>query len=254
MLEIKRITKRYGKRESSFEALSRVNMKVADQEIVALVGESGSGKSTLAELVSGLQQPTEGEILWSPEVGSALVTSTTSRASRQHHKSIQMVFQNPDRSLNPYWRIKEIVAEPLRLAGVPKKQAWQQAASLLRQTGLPEALLERRPNECSGGQKQRVAIARALCTKPQLLIADEITSALDTQTEKGIMQLLLALRIQTGMSMLYITHRLDVLDGFADRIVVMKQGQIIETGTVHQVLRNPQQAYTRKLLEASFFA
>ncbi|WP_010271746.1 ABC transporter ATP-binding protein [Paenibacillus senegalensis] len=243
LLEIRQVAKTFtrrntgrGKRHKSLiHAVRDVSLELYEQEIFALIGESGSGKSTLAEFIVRLQRPDEGEIIYSPHIS---------------WQQIQMVFQNPDRSMNPYWTIADIVTEPLRLSGVHRQEALDQAAELMKQVHLPVELLERKTAECSGGQKQRIAIARALTMNPRLLIADEITSALDPSTEQELLRLLQSLKQERQMALLYITHRLETINGFADRIAVMKDGVIVENGTASSVLQSPESEYTRQLLAA----
>lgn len=227
------------------KAVDGVSFELYHNEVFALIGESGSGKSTLAELIVGLQQPTSGTLDWAEQPNISLTDSPTSR--------IQVVFQNPDRSMNPYWRVKDIVAEPLRLSGVSKAKAMQKVSELLARVKLSDDFMERYPAECSGGQKQRIAIARALSMSPRLLVADEITSALDPSIEEEILLLLLELKRADDMAILYITHRLETIAGFADRVAVIKDGKIQEIGNTMAVLANPTSAYTKALLAAATF-
>lgn len=243
MLHLEKVSKHYGgsRKDQVVKAVDDVTFTIQENEIFALIGESGSGKSTLAELIVGLQHPTSGSIKWVDDQKNV----PTSR--------MQIVFQNPDRSMNPYWRVKDIVTEPLRLSGLPRKQAYARAEALLGKVMLPADFLERYPFECSGGQKQRIAVARALSMSPQLLVADEITSALDPSTEHELQQLLLSLKQSEGMTMLYITHRLETIAGFADRVAVMKDGVIQEMGDARLLLDEPKTAYTQALLRAGIY-
>lgn len=253
MLDIVQVTKRFGKGAQAVTAIRDVSLTLQRDEIFALAGESGSGKSTLAEMIIGLQQPTSGSIVWDGDHGNVDKRSEAGR-KKAAPVQVQMVFQNPDRSLNPYWKVKDIVTEPLVLSKVPRFKALERAIELLERVKLPASLLERRPSECSGGQKQRIAIARALSMSPQLLIADEITSALDPSTKEEILRLLVSLKHEQRMSILYITHQLETVAGFADRMAVMKSGVIVETGTAEQVLSAPRCAYTRALIEACSYS
>ncbi|OAB36003.1 ABC transporter ATP-binding protein [Paenibacillus glacialis] len=244
MLNVQNVTKQFGKRNQKITAVKDVTLTLQENEIFALIGESGSGKSTLAEIIVGLDRPTHGEVRW----------QATQKVQQDQVKRVQMVFQNPDRSLNPYWKVKDLIAEPLVLNWHSRSEAYKRVDELLDKVRLPKDLRERRPSECSGGQKQRVAIARALALSPSLLIADEITSALDPKTEEEILQLLLALKREQRMSILYITHRLDTILGFADRVVVMKDGSVIEEGYTDIVLNQPKSEYTRALLSACSYS
>lgn len=238
MLSVQQVTKQFAdaKQGRTVRAVHRVSLEVREREIFALIGESGSGKSTLAEIIVGLQRPTGGTIRW-----------------RDAPPSVQLVFQNPDRSMNPYWKVRDIVTEPLRLAGCPRKEAQRRAPGLLEKVRLDGDFLERRPSECSGGQKQRIAIARALSMSPRLLVADEITSALDPVIEAEILELLRGLNRSEGTAIFYITHRLETISGFADRIAVMKDGEIREMGETEAVLSQPASEYTRALIEAAHY-
>lgn len=244
MLNVQNVTKQYGKNKETMTAVNDVTLSIRANEIFALIGESGSGKSTLAEIIVGLTIPTHGEVIWQAE----------EQVHQDQAMKVQMVFQNPDRSLNPYWKVKDLIAEPLILNRYSRSAAYKQVEELMDKVRLPQDLLERRPSECSGGQKQRIAIARALALSPSLLIADEITSALDPKTEQEILQLLLSLKQEQHMSILYITHRLDTILGFADRVAVMKDGSVIEEGDTDTLLNQPQSEYTRALLSACSYS
>ncbi|WP_040952245.1 ABC transporter ATP-binding protein [Gorillibacterium massiliense] len=247
MLRLEKVSKHYaGKtKDQPIKAVDEVSFTLRKDEIFALIGESGSGKSTLAELIMGLQKPTAGSIAWDDPAPSSKPSKPT--------PAMQLIFQNPDRSMNPYWRVKEIVAEPLRLSGYPKKAAYGLAAELLAKVKLPADYSDKYPAECSGGQKQRIAIARALSMSPKLLVADEITSALDPSTEDEILRLLLSLKRTEEMSILYITHRIETISGFTDRMAVMKAGAIQEWGETETVFANPQSDYTKALLKSAYY-
>lgn len=247
MLCLDKVSKHFAGSEKGeiVKAVDKVSLTLRHNEIFALIGESGSGKSTLAELIVGLQEPTAGSIKWAENL---------QLASMDRPKSlIQLVFQNPDRSMNPYWKVKDIITEPLRLSGYPKQKAYMYAEELLAKVMLPVSFLDRYPAQCSGGQKQRIAVARALSMSPLLLVADEITSALDPTTEYELLRLLLFLKRSEGMSILYITHRLETISGFADHVAVMKDGIIQEIGDAKAVLNEPKSAYTKALLSAASF-
>lgn len=244
MLNVQNVSKQFGNNKEIRTAVKDVTLSILPNEIFALIGESGSGKSTLAEMMVGLIRPTQGEVIW----------QTNEKGQQDQVMRVQMVFQNPDRSLNPYWKVKDLIAEPLILTRHSRSEANKQVIELMNKVRLPQDLLERRPSECSGGQKQRIAIARALALSPSLLIADEITSALDPKTEQEILQLLLTLKREQQMSILYITHRLDTIHGFADRVAVMKEGSVIEDGYTDMILGQPKSEYTRALLAACSYS
>lgn len=242
MLELHQICKTYQTSGRNVEAVRNVSFNINENEIFALIGESGCGKSTLAEMIAGLIKPSSGKIEW------------TGRASIEDgSRPVQLVFQNPERSMNPLWRIGDIVQEPLKLAGYSHDKARRKAAEWLERVHLSAGLMDRFPHEISGGQKQRAAIARALCMRPQLLIADELTSALDPLTERRLLELLLQARADSTMAVLYITHRIETIRGFADRTAVMKEGEIVEQGATNRVLDDPSSSYTEKLISACTF-
>lgn len=217
---------------SEKNVLKDVSFSLQSKEIVGLIGESGSGKSTIAEIVMGIQQPTSGQVVWAEKA------------------TCQYVYQNPERSFNPFWTIEESLLEPFVLKKMDRTEAIKQVRRLLEKVELPERLLQHFPHECSGGQKQRAAIARALSCSPSLLIADEITSALDPDTEVTIIKLLKSLQEEEEMSILYITHRISSMDQFADRLLVLRDGNIVEENEACAVLQQPSHAYTQALIDA----
>ncbi|WP_327084882.1 ATP-binding cassette domain-containing protein [Nonomuraea sp. NBC_01738] len=217
------VTVRFGR----FAAVESASLDIPAGTIVGLVGESGSGKSTLAKAVSGLV----------PHTGRIEGTSR-----------VQMVFQNPYASLDPRMRIRESVAEGL--TGLNRYQRDEEVQRLLGLVSLPGEMAARYPRELSGGQRQRVAIARALGARPELLVADEITSALDVSVQGAVLNLIRELRDELGLSILFISHNLAVVRYVCDTVAVMHQGEIVEHGPTAQVVDEPAHAYTRSLLEA----
>lgn len=236
MLEVKEV----GKKFKDVVALANVSFSLRENEVLALIGESGSGKSTLAEIIVGLNMPTTGKVLW------------YGKESYPHERrqEIQFIFQNPDRSLNPYWTVEELLLEPLLLKKWKRADALRKIKEMLTMVELPQNMLEKFPRECSGGQKQRVAIARALSLQPKLLIADEITASLDPETEQAIIALLRQLKKQSPMSIVYITHRLQTIQDWVDTMIVLKDGEMVETGCPNELLCFPKHDYTKCLLDA----
>jgi ABC-type glutathione transport system ATPase component len=228
------------RRVGSVEALRDISLEVAQGETVALVGGSGSGKSTLARIVAGLLPPDSGRILWNGRTLSDLTRLERAR-------SIQMIFQDPYASLNPKLSIRTQLEEVLRLGSV---QQGRTAAHLLDTVGLSADTLAHYPFQFSGGQRQRIAIARALAMQPALLVADEPLSALDVTIQSQILELLKQLKATYGLTLLFITHDLAVVDRFADRVIVLQDGKIVESGLTGSVLNRPQHAYTQALLAA----
>ena len=229
----KNLSSYYGKGKSRLRYLKNVSLTIGEGEIVGLVGESGSGKSTLAKCLLGLVTDIEGEL--------------TVNAVRP-----QMVFQDPYGSLNPAKTVGWILEEPLRAMGIrDKAQRREKVLEMLKLVGLEEAHLQRRPAQLSGGQRQRVAIAGALIQGSKLIVLDEPVSALDVTLQAQILQLLVNLKEQLGLSYLFISHDLSVVYQICDRVAVMYRGEIVEEGDVDTVYDAPQHSYTKKLLEAS---
>jgi peptide/nickel transport system ATP-binding protein len=229
-------------------ALDGIDIEIAQGEVLALVGESGCGKSTLALTLMGLEEPTEGRILFDGQDVTHLDHGGL-KALRRH---IQMIFQDPYESLNPMMTIGEIVGEPLHVHGLVVSQDETRARvyQALEDAGLKpaEVFADRLPHELSGGQRQRVVIAGALVLEPAVLLADEPVSMLDVSIRAEILNLLGDLRQLRGITVLYITHDLGTVAYIADRIAVMYLGRIVEIGPTHEVLGNPQHPYTRALL------
>ena len=233
------------------QILHGVDLQVARGECVALVGESGSGKTTLARTVLRLYEPQQGNIVFSGRE----ITHTSEIELRPLRARMQMIFQDPLSALNPRRRVGEIVVQPLlsygRLGASPTATTLQEKArALLQQVSLPPEFAARFPHELSGGQRQRVGIARAIALEPDLIVADEIVSGLDVSTQARILLLLRELRARLGMGMIFVTHDLSVVRVLCDRVVVMREGRIVEEGPTADVFANPQQPYTRALLEA----
>ncbi|MFC4612308.1 ABC transporter ATP-binding protein [Streptomyces maoxianensis] len=225
-------------------AVDDVDLDIGAGEIVALVGESGCGKTTLARSLLGLVPPTSGAVTFG---GAPL--SYTSRALKSYRKRVQLVLQDPSGSLNPRHTVYDAVAEGLRIHGYSGDERPAVAEALSR-AGLrpPERFFLRYPHELSGGQRQRVVIAGALVLEPELIVADEPVASLDASVRGEILALLLRLRDELGLSALVVTHDLGLAWNIADRVAVMYLGRIVESGTVEDVLTNPQHPYTQALL------
>jgi peptide/nickel transport system ATP-binding protein len=224
-----------------------VSFAVGQGEIMGLVGESGSGKTTAARSVVGLHPRTGGQVLLAGEELAAQVGRRTSDQRRR----LQMVFQNPYASLNPTVTVGDSIARPAELFfGMSHTDALRKARDLADLVRLPDRVLDRYPVELSGGERQRAAIARALIAEPEVLVCDEITSALDVSVQAAVIELLEDLRQQLNLSMLFISHDLGVVASIADRIVVLEQGQIREQGDIGEVLAHPDNDYTRRLVDA----
>ena len=228
------------------KAVDGVSFSVRRGETLGIVGESGCGKSTTARAILGLVRPREGTIRFTcsegraPEVGSP-----------EYRRKVQVVFQDPLSSLNPRHTVLEAVTEAMVFHGMcARGERRERAAELLAKVGMPADALDRYPHEFSGGQRQRICIARAIALKPELLICDEAVSALDLSVRAQVLDLLKELRETLGLSMLFITHDLGVVQHVADRVVVMNGGKVVESGGVDDVLRRPKEEYTRSLISA----
>lgn len=222
-----------------------LDLSLAAGECLALVGESGSGKTTIGRSIVGLKAPADGSILFD---GTPLAPTARGRSDAQR-RSIQYVFQNPYASLNPRRTIGDILAKPIRhFHGLRGDKAMAIAADALQQVALRPSILDRYPRHLSGGERQRVAIARALVCEPQILVCDEVTSALDVSVQAAVVELLANLREQRGLSILFVTHNLALVRSFADRVVVLHDGVVVEAGTAEQLFESPNAPYTQQLL------
>ncbi|GAB48958.1 ABC transporter ATP-binding protein [Mobilicoccus pelagius] len=222
-----------------------VSFDVAKQEVVALVGESGSGKTTISRSIGGLHDQWEGAITYR---GDRLASGSRRRTQQQRQK-IQYVFQNPYASLNPRRTVEQILRRPLALFGIARgDEAHTRVVQLLDSVQLREATAGKRAGGLSGGERQRVAIARALAARPEVLVCDEITSALDVSIQASIVDLLTRIKDEHGLAMVFVTHDLALVRTIADRVLVLHHGRVVESGLTAQVLDHPREEYTRALL------
>ena len=229
------------------QALAGVSFTLQAGKSLGVVGESGSGKSTLARLVMALEAPSSGQVLLD---GIGLQTLDAA-ALRQTRTKLQMVFQDPFSSLDPRRTVLQTVAEPLAvLHGAGKAEQRERAAEALAAVGLAAADLLKYPHEFSGGQRQRIAIARALITRPRLIVADEPVSALDVSVQAQVLNLMQDLQDQFGVTYLFISHDLAVVDLVCDDVIVLHQGSIVEQGSPDELFHHPQHPYTQRLLAA----
>ncbi len=229
-------------------AVDGVDLEISRGEILALVGESGSGKTTLGRGILRLTEPTAGEVAFD----DTDITRLKRRELRRFRRNMQIIFQDPISSLNPRLSIAAILTEPMKVHGIgaDREERLEIARDLLRQVQMEEENLWRYPHEFSGGQRQRIGIARALTLDPSFIVCDEITSALDVSVQAEILKMLLALRRQRGLTLLFITHNIGVVEYVSDRTAVMYQGQIVEQGLTEDIVNRPQHAYTQKLIAA----
>ena len=241
ILEIKNITAAYGK----VPVLKNVDIAVSRGKTVSIVGESGSGKSTTARVVTGLLPQLEGEVLFN---GKPLPAKLKDR-SRDQLQRIQMIYQMADTAMNPRQTVREIIGRPVEFyTGKRGKAADQRVRELLEMIELDESFMDRLPGELSGGQKQRICIARALAAEPELIICDEVTSALDQIVQEGILKLLMHLQEELGVSYIFITHDIATVRAISDEVVVMYQGEVVEQGGKQDIFNPPHPAYTELLL------
>ena len=253
ILSVKNISKIYESsgggfgRKNKVSALDGVSFNLAQGETLGIVGESGCGKSTLGRIISRLDSPTSGEIIYK---GNDIAKKSLA-AMRPLRKEIQFIFQDPYASLNPRRQIGAIIEEPMRIHGVSKDERRARAHELLEKVGLDKNSYEKYPHEFSGGQRQRVVIARALTLKPELIIADEPVSALDVSIQAQVLNLFKELQDEMKLTYVFVAHDLGVVRHISDRIAVMYLGKIVELGTVEEIYNNPQHPYTKALLSAN---
>ena len=235
-----------GEGKRLLRAVDGLNLSVPKGTTLSLVGESGCGKSTVARLAVGLYRPSAGQVVFD---GRDLAEA---RAASDQRRRMQMIFQDPYASLNPRWRVRDIVAEPIRAFGMLPNRAAEEArvAELLTQVGLSPLDGHKFPHEFSGGQRQRISIARALSSNPEFLVCDEPTSALDVSVQAQILNLMKELQSRMGLTYLFISHNLAVVRQVSDRIGVMYLGRIAELAPAESLFRHPRHPYTRALMEA----
>ena len=246
-IEVNAVTKTFTVDGETMTAVDAVSFTVPAGTTHALVGESGSGKTTTIRLLLGLEEPDTGDI----SVASEQVTGRTHESLRAVRRHLQLVYQNPFTSLDPTWKVEQLVREPLDQfrIGTAKERA-ERVREALASVGLGEHLLSRNPGALSGGQRQRVAIARALVLKPDVIVLDEPTSALDVSVQADIVEVLLSLQTELGLTYVFVSHDLALVRQLAHTVSVMHRGRIVEHGTVSDIFDNPQQRYTMSLLES----
>jgi peptide/nickel transport system ATP-binding protein len=237
-----------GKAASPVRALDAVSFTLRKGETLGIVGESGSGKSTLARTLLGLERASGG----SAHYRDIDLLNPSPEGLRQIRRRIQMVFQDPTASLNPHMSVREIISEPWAIHRdvLPREQWPARVAELLEQVGLKSDHADRYPHQLSGGQRQRIAIARAMALQPEIILCDEAVSSLDVSVQAQVIELLKGLKDRFGLSYLFIAHDLPVVRSFADRVLVMHKGRIVEQGTCREIFTNPKHEYTRELMQS----
>lgn len=246
VLEMRNLSKTYESRgQGAHSALQSINLKLYPGECLGIVGESGSGKSTLAKCVTHLEKATSGQIIYRQQD----ITLIRGEALRLQRKQIQMVFQEPSAIFNPRMRVGSFILEPLlNYKLIKRRQGEKEIHRLLDLVGLPAAIADKYPHEISGGEQQRVVIARAIGVQPDVIIFDEATSALDVSIQQQILNLLVQLREETGISCIFISHDLAVVQQVSDRTAVMYKGEVVEVLESAQLNRAASHPYTRNLM------
>ncbi|MDR6585472.1 ABC transporter ATP-binding protein [Herbaspirillum frisingense] len=261
LIETRAVSRRFGERRQGWlerqlqargwsrppavtHALDQVDLQVLPGEVVGLVGESGCGKSTLGRVACGLLDPSDGQVLINGRERSTL----TSKEEAEARLQVQMIFQNPYASLNPRLRIDQIVGEAAQVNGKVEGDLDEYVCRQLLRAGLDPALRDRYPHQFSGGQRQRIGIARALAVQPQMLVCDEAVAALDVSIQAQILNLFMDLREELGLTYLFISHDLGVVEHVSDRVVIMYLGRVVESAPVAELFGQPNHPYTQALL------
>lgn len=247
ILKVDNLKKTFYKNNNRFTAVDDVSFKVDEGECLGIIGESGSGKSTVANMVAGLISCDSGDMFFL----DTELPNKPSRKGQLDRKNMQMVFQNPILSFNPKMTVFDSVAEGLRYnTKKTKKEIENLVYETLDMVDIPREYATKKSFELSGGESQRVAIARAIIIRPKLLICDEVTSSLDVSVQAQIIKLLYNLKSELDMSYIFISHDLALVSSICDRVIVMKNGQVVEQGYTKDILYNPQQDYTKMLIKS----
>ena len=246
ILEVQNLKKTFLSGKKSFTAVEDVSFFLNAGEVLGIVGESGSGKSTVAKMITHLTDITDGKIFF---LGKD-ITHAKGKALRETYRELQMVFQTPAGSFDPRCTIGDGIGESLRNMGISKKETRNRVEKLLLTCGLTPEYADRYPHQVSGGECQKAAIARALAVEPKVLICDEATSALDVTIQKQIMELLKDLKEKKGLSFIFICHNLALVQMFCDRVLVLYEGKVVESGIPDDIINEPKEEYTRRLVDA----
>ncbi|WP_326906804.1 ABC transporter ATP-binding protein [Sedimentibacter sp. MB31-C6] len=258
VLSVKNIRKEFivkkhfltGKVKDKVVAVKNVSFSIQEGKTLGIVGESGSGKSTTGEITGGLMKPTYGKVFYK----NKNIYEITKKEFQEYRKNVQFIFQDPKGSMDPNYKISDIIAEPLLTLNIcnNKREALKLVDEILSKVGLDDNIKNKYPSEISGGQCQRAAIARALVVNPSVIICDEPVSALDVSIQAQILNLLKKLQKEYNISYIFISHDIGVVNFMADKIMVMKDGNVVEMNEAKQVLLHPKQKYTKKLIDSAF--
>ncbi|MDN5307828.1 MAG: peptide/nickel transport system ATP-binding protein [Eubacteriaceae bacterium] len=248
ILEVRQLVKEFSKGSKTIRAVDDVSFDVCSGECLGLVGESGSGKSTIAKMITALESPDAGEIF----LDGKGITGLKGREQRAVYKDIQMVFQTPTDSFNPRLKLGDGIMEGMINHGISRPEARKKMLETLKICGLSQEYADRYPHQVSGGECQRASIARAIVVNPKLLICDEATSALDVTVQAQIVELMRQLKSENNMAYLMICHDLALVQQLCDRLLVMYQGKIVETGTPDEIIMHPREDYTKRLIDSVF--
>ena len=248
LIEVKHLKKYFDTPRGMVHAVDDVTFRIDAGTTMGVVGESGCGKSTLGRTMIHLNESTDGEIWFDGKN----VTNIKGQELKDFREQVQFIFQDPFSSLNPAKKISWILEEPLRMQKVPKEERKKRVLAMAERVGLSAEHLKRRPHELSGGQRQRVSIAAALIQGSRLILADEPVSALDVTIQKQIMELLEELKDTHGLSFIFICHNLALVQSFCDKVLVLYDGKVVESGKPDDIINEPKEAYTKKLVDAVF--
>lgn len=246
LLEVRDVAKSYGKGKKRKEVLTDVDITLYEGEVLGIIGESGCGKSVLLNLIACLEPLSGGKLLFKGE-------DYTGRKPRDICRWFQVIFQDSEAAFDPKMTIRQSMRENLQLLAEDSSNTERRINEMVALMGLAPELADRYPRQLSGGQLQRMAIARGLVTEPNMLLCDEITSALDVSAQAMILHYLYELRMKRGLTMIFVSHDLALCSTFCDRIAIMQGGRIVEIGTPGQIMDNPQHEYTKLLLDAVLY-
>jgi len=244
LIEVRGLRKDYRRGGEVLHAVDGIDLALLPGESVGVIGESGAGKSTLARCITRLERPTNGSVFYQ----GTDVTGLSDRALRRFRREVQPVFQDPLAALNPRWTVRRLITEPLKIHG--ERGAERRVDEVLRDVGLAEELMARRPRDLSGGQRQRVAIARAIVLRPSVLVLDEPTASVDMSARRALLTLLKRLRSAHGLTYLYISHDIRTIEETCSRTIVMYRGRLAEEGPTTEVLDSPGHVYTQILMSS----